>query len=372
MTTDNHLYIYVPHLGMGGGELSLMRLAEGLLRAGWRVSFVVHRAEARPAVLAPGIPVFALGVRRTLGAVWKLARLLRERRVSLLLSAFPHSNAAAVLARMLSGTACRVVLSEHAPLTQQVLRMGGWRYRLVPSLVRLCYPRADAVVGVSRGVCEDLRVRLGGRLEPHLIHNPVVPAELARLCEQPAPHPWLDDPSLAVVLSVSRLSVEKDIATLLRAFEKVARGDAAVRLLVVGEGPERAALQEQVRRLGLDDRVAFPGLTSNPFAWMSRSRVLVLASQFEGFGNVLVEALASGTQVVSADCPVGPREILDNGRLGALVPVGDDEAMAAAIVEAIRRRAARPGVREAVAGYTQDKACAGYMQLFQSLPARVR
>ncbi|MEF7613762.1 glycosyltransferase [Aquincola sp. MAHUQ-54] len=365
------LHIYVPHLGTGGGELSLMRLAEGLARTGWDVTFIVHGEARRPAPLPAAVGIRTLQARRTLDAIWKLARFIRREKVELLLTAFPHGNAAAVAARALSGSGCRLVLSDHAPLAQQVRRMGGWRYRLVPWMVRWCYPRADAVVGVSSGVCEDLRARLPANMPPRLIYNPVLPPDLGALCTAPAPHPWLADPGLKVVLSVSRLSREKNLGSLLQAFAQVARDDASARLVVAGDGPEKAALEQLARGFGLADRVHFPGEVRNPFAWMSRARVFVLASQFEGFGNVLVEALAAGAHVVSTDCPVGPREILRGGDLGALVPVDDAPALSSAIAMALARPP-RAVDRQSIASYTQDRSCAAYASLFESLTAAPR
>lgn len=370
MMPTRRLHIYVPHLGTGGGELSLMRLAEGLSHAGWDVTFIVHRESRRPAMLPPAVAIAVLGADRTLDAVWKLSRFIRRQRVELLLTAFPHSNAAAVVARALARTPCRLVLSEHAPLAQQVRRMGGWRYRLVPLMVRLCYPRADAVVGVSAGVCEDLRGMLPEGTRPHLIYNPVLPASLPALCAAPVPHEWLADASLKVVLSVSRLSPEKDLGTLLRAFAVVVRAEPLSRLVVAGGGPEREGLETLSRQLGVSAWVHFAGEVPNPFAWMSRARVFALASQFEGFGNVLVEALAAGASVVSTDCPVGPSEILKGGELGALVPVGNADAMAVSILDALRKPAGPQATANVVHEYSQDRSCEGYSRLFDSLSAR--
>jgi glycosyltransferase involved in cell wall biosynthesis len=118
--------------------------------------------------------------------------------------------------------------------------------------------------------------------------------------------------------------------------------------------------------------VQLVGAVDNPLAWMRRARVFVLASQYEGFGNVLVEALAVGTRVVATDCPVGPREVLQDGRLGALLPTGDVRALAAAMAQALADDSGPrdPAEAEAVARrFTQARACEAYLALFDDIGA---
>jgi glycosyltransferase involved in cell wall biosynthesis len=172
---------------------------------------------------------------------------------------------------------------------------------------------------------------------------------------------------LQVVLSVCRLSVEKDLPTLLKAFAELHRTRPATRLILAGEGPDRVRLESMARDLGLSGVVRLPGRTGQPLAWMRHAAVFVLASQYEGFGNVLIEALACGTPVVSTDCPVGPRELLDGGRLGTLVPVGDSFAMAQAIAEVLEHRELPRGAREAALQYTEVNSSVAYRRLFDGL-----
>jgi glycosyltransferase involved in cell wall biosynthesis len=170
-----------------------------------------------------------------------------------------------------------------------------------------------------------------------------------------------------VVLSVSRLSPEKDIPTLLDAFARLHQARPHSRLLLAGDGPDRARLQALVAQHGLQAVVQLPGRVAQPMAWMARADVFVLASQYEGFGNVLVEALASGVPVVSTDCPVGPREILQDGRYGRLVPVGDVAALALAMGQALDQGAQPAGAQAHAQQFTEARACAAYRALFDSL-----
>ena len=210
-----------------------------------------------------------------------------------------------------------------------------WRVRVIPFFARHFLPWADAVVAVSKGVADDLAGLTGiPRENIHVIYNPVLSEELFTKARAEISHPWFAPGSPPVVLSVGQLTPVKAFHTLLRAFSRLAQQTPA-RLLILGEGPERGALESLVRSLGIGDKVAMPGFEPNPYPYMARAKVFALASEFEGFGVVLAEALALGATVVATDCPSGPREILDDGRRGSLVPVGDVEALASALAAAL-------------------------------------
>jgi len=375
------LAVYIPVLNQGGGELSMLRLAAGLAQQGSRVELVVHSLQGAEVQPPAGMNVVELGTTSTLGSVRALAGWLGVQRPRWLLSAFPHTNVAAVTAVKLAarqGVQCRSVISEHAPLSLQMHNRSGWRWRALPPLVRWAYPRADAVVAVSQGVRRDLLELLGAGLGArvdsrlHIIPNPVLdaapqPGDAALDPAATPPHPWLLDAQLRVVLSVCRLSTEKDLPTLLRAFAALHAQRPHARLLLAGDGPERAALQTAIDTQGLDSVACLVGRIHSPQGWMRQAAVLALASRYEGFGNVLVEALAAGCAVVSTDCPVGPREILADGRWGALVPVGDANAMAAALLRAVDQPGAPAGAQAHAGQYTSTAACGGYQKLLDAL-----
>lgn len=387
------LAVYIPELNQGGGELSMLRLAAGLAQHGRAVDLLVHRLQGAEVVPPHNLNLVELGTTSTAGSVRALARWLVSQRPRWLLSAFPHTNLAAVAAVKLAarhGVNCRSIISEHAPLSMQMHNRSGWRWRALPPLVRWAYPQADAVVAVSHGVRHDLLGLMGQQrgaemlARLHIIANPVLDAaasvgsatpeagtatapDLAPESKATPLHPWLQDPRLQVVLSVCRLSSEKDIPTLLRAFALLHAQRPHTRLLLAGDGPERAALQTAIDTQGLDAVASLVGRVQGPQTWMRRATVLALASRYEGFGNVLVEALASGCAVVATDCPVGPREILADGRWGALVPVGDAPAMAVALQRAVDQPGAPAGAQAHVGQYTDAAACSAYGKLLDEL-----
>jgi glycosyltransferase involved in cell wall biosynthesis len=229
--------------------------------------------------------------------------------------------------------------------------------------VRKLFPQADRIIAISHGVGEDV-LRQGG-CEPSqlfVIHNPAVDADLEKRALEPPGHPWLVDGGPPVVLGVGRLVPQKDFETLLRAFARV-RAEMPARLLILGEGREHERLRELAAGLGLGADVDLPGFDPNPVSAMARAGTFVLSSAWEGFGNVVVEALATGCPVVSTDCPSGPGEILDGGRFGRLVPVGDAEALAEALLATLREPGDPDERRARAAVFAVDVVAERYLEV---------
>ena len=183
--------------------------------------------------------------------------------------------------------------------------------------------------GVAESLIE-LVPAVAGRVS--VIHNAGYDQEVERLALE---EPSLPVPSDPFFLGCGRLTGQKDFQTLLRAFDRI-KSEVAGELWILGEGPLRANLEREVVTLGLTGRVRLPGFVKNPFAFMARASTFVLSSRWEGFGNVITEAMACGTPVISTDCPHGPREILEAGQWGDLVPVGDVAALANAMRGSMR------------------------------------
>jgi glycosyltransferase involved in cell wall biosynthesis len=212
----------------------------------------------------------------------------------------------------------------------------------MPQLARYFYPWADYVVAVCEGVAKDLvetaaipneRVRV--------IYNPIVTPDFEAKARSPLQHSWFGPGKPPVILSAGRLTAQKDFPTLIQAFALVRKG-RPVRLLILGEGEERLALEGLVKRLDLDHYVSMPGFVANPYPYMARAGVFALTSRWEGLPGVLIEALYCGAPLVATDCPGGSREILANGQYGQLVPVGDIVALAQAMEAALTSRMPHP------------------------------
>ena len=357
---------FLPSLAGGGAERATIDIAAGLARRGLAVDMVLARAEG------PFIDLFPEGVRRVdlggkVGASLPgLLRYLRRARPDALVSCLFHANAAALAARALLGGKVAVAVRQANDFAAEYAA-SGFRDRAGMRLERRLLRFADAVVANSQAMAETVArdlPRIAHRVR--FIRAPVVGPELPRLAAAPAGHPWFDGGGPPVVLSVGRLAPQKGHRTLLRAFAKL-RESRPARLAVLGEGPERPALEALARELGIAGDVVLPGFRINPFAWMARASVFALSSSFEGCPNALVQAMACGAPVVSADCPTGPGEILEGGKWGRLVPVGDPAALAAAIRDTLDAPAPPELLKARAGAWSAEASVDRYAQLLAEL-----
>jgi glycosyltransferase involved in cell wall biosynthesis len=237
------------------------------------------------------------------------------------------------------------------------------RHRLVPRLARRFYPWADAVVAVSHGAADDLaRTARLARAQVRVIHNPIVTPELREMTAAVVNHPWFQPDAPPVVVAVGRLAPQKDFETLIRALSLVRREGRPARLLILGEGSERSRLEALTTELGLSGVVEMPGWVQNPYPYMVRAAAFVLSSRWEGLPSVLIEALFCGPPIISTNCPSGPVEILDGGRHGSLVPVGDATALAEAIGAALSGDVRRPS-HASWRPYAQETVVTRYLEV---------
>jgi glycosyltransferase involved in cell wall biosynthesis len=329
--------IFLPALYGGGAERTMLKLAGGITERNYIVDLVLARAKGPYLTEIPqNVRLIDLNASRDLFSLFPLVKYLRKERPAVLLSGL-HTNIIAIIARKLAGVPTRVVVSERNTFSIRTQSFSSdFRIRLMPKLVKLLYPLADWVVAVSKGVAEDLVEQVGIPKERiAVIYNPVVTHELKAKAANSLDHAWLKAGQPPVILSAGRLSVQKDFGTLILAFARIREASNA-RLLILGEGDERQALEDQIRKLGLEQYVCMPGFVTNPYPYMREASVFVLSSKYEGLPGVLIEALYCGTRLVATDCPSGPREVLCDGSYGQLVPVGDAKLMAQAIGKALR------------------------------------
>lgn len=328
--------IFMPSLRGGGAERVMVALAGNMARKGYAVDLVVTNGEGPYRKEVPdSVRLWDLKSSRVLFCLGSLCRYLRTERPVALLSTMAHANMIALLAMRLTGISMRSVVRE-ANIPRRLNRAGSsTKSRSLLKAMPFFYRWADAVVAVSQGVAEDLQA-FGGKLGDKIkvIHNPVIDAELFEKARRPVDHPWFTPGSPPVVLGVGRLVGQKDFPTLIEAFSRV-RQTRECRLIILGEGPDRPQLEDLANKLGLQGQVDLPGFVDNPFPFMAHCATYVLSSRWEGLPNALIQAVALGTPVVATDCHSGPREILQGGLWGKLVPVGDAGAMACAVEESL-------------------------------------
>lgn len=335
------LAIFIPSLVGGGAERVTVNLAQTLAEQGYLVDLVLAQqtGEYLDAV-PPAVRIVNLRSSGVLASLPALVRYLRRQRPWAMISTLTYANIVALWARRLAGISMPLMVTEHN--TFSVVRRVDLRDLGLPWLAKRFYPWANYIVTVSKGAGNDLAQSLSLPCEQvTVIYNPVVTEQLRQRACEPLDHHWFAPDAPPVILTVGRLTEQKDFGTLIRAFAKV-RSTRHVRLLILGEGAERQALEALVLQLGLEADVSLPGFVRNPAAFMARSALFALSSRWEGLPTVLIEALYCGTPVVATDCPSGPREILSDGRYGHLVPVGDVHALAQAMSKGLDGHIPRP------------------------------
>ena len=360
----------LPDLRGGGAERVNLDLAHEFVRIGHAVELVLMRAEGEflDEALA-AFPTVNLGVDRSRNLPWALARYLRRRRPEVVIASMWPLTVLATAGRVLSGHSCHVVVWEHNTLSRQYQSWGRLHRLLMRSSMALGYRFADARVGVSVGVVQDLSRLAGMPFDRFaVVHNPIPirPApEVGQLAEAEAL--W-DAPRGARILAVGSFKKQKNHALLLKAF---ARLGGPAKLMLLGRGEGEPGLRDLVSELSITERVVFAGFHAEPTAFYSTADLFVLSSDYEGFGNVIVEALASGVPVVSTDCPSGPREILADGKFGRLVPVGDVGALAQAMQAALEAPADVAALKARAQDFSIEKAVDEYERLlFPALRAK--
>lgn len=358
--------IYIPSMMGGGAEKVVLLLANGMAARGIKVDLVLAKAIG-PYLkeLSPAVRVVDLGVKRAATSLFPLVSYLRRERPQAMLSALNHANIIAIWAKMLSNVNVKLVLSVHGNVSQSHAKSRSFREKSGLPLMRWFYPKADGIVAVSRGVADDLATFLKlPRSSVSVVYNPIDADAVRKLANKSFNYPWFQSQEVPVLVSVGRLVPEKDFSCLIQAFAKL-RHSRDARLIILGEGPLREDLEQEVRAFGLERDVFLPGFVDNPFAIMRAADLFVLSSAWEGFGNVLVEAMACDIPVISTDCPSGPAEILENGKWGHLVPVGDVNSLFSAMMEALDSTE-HPDVSARASDFGVDQAVDGYLQLLLS------
>lgn len=309
-------------------------------------------------------------LKANLTAVFRLRRILRTENPDIAVGMGGLTNWGLILAVKTARLKTSVIIGEHGADALKYRQDRGSSL-LIGLLNKFLYPLADRIVAISEGVREYLvrELKLPDQ-KVVLIYNPVDIQRIQQLSQEQVEDPWLCDRNKHVVIWVGRIAAIKGLQYLIGAFEKVLEQIDA-RLIIVGEGSEQSAIENLVVQKGLKEKVRFAGFQSNPYRYMSRSSVFAFPSMSEGFGMVLVEAMACQLPVVSADCEAGPNEILQNGKCGILVPVADESAMAKAIVtmlsnHELRDRLTLEALRRA-ADFEPVKVVASYEQLFQQV-----
>ncbi len=359
---SDRVALFLTGLAGGGAERVMLSLAMAFADEGLDVDLVVTKARGPLVSEIPNnVNLVDLGSNRILTSLPAMVAYLRRRRPRVMLSALPSTNCLAIWARALSNVPLRLYISEHSATSVATSASSDLRLKVLPKLMAWSYPKADGLIAVSEGVASDVAYLTGvDKQKINVIHNPIVSKYFERKCHSSANHEFFGTRDIPVIISAGRFVPAKDFSTLIRAFGGVIKVRDA-RLIILGEGPQRPELELLAQDLGLGEKISMPGYVPNPYPYFRKSDLFVMSSRWEGFGNVIVEALACNTPVVATDCPNGPSEILENGAWGRLISVGSPEEMADAIVEALEK--AKVDVISRAYDFTVEKAATKYLEL---------
>ena len=354
-------------LGTGGIGRVILNLADSFLKKGFVVDLVFTGREygGRLSEIPNGVNIIQLSTRSRYSLIPAI-RYLKKTKPDLIISAHNHVNALMLIAHRLSGIGknCFVISTFHTYRSTQ-LKNSTLQGRLYDWLAFRFYGWANKLVAVSRGVANDIEDSAGlpkGTI--NVIYNPAWSEEMAVKAKEPCPDPWVADRSIPLIISAGRLTKEKDFPTLLRAFARLLESLPA-QLMILGEGEDRKDLENLIKQLGLTDHVRLPGHVSNPLSYFSNADLFVLSSAWEGFGNVLVEALGCGLPIVSTNCPGGAREILADGKYGKMVPVKDDSELGEAMKRTLESPPSSEHQKERAQQFTFERSANKYLSLFE-------
>ena len=369
------IHIVASFSGSGGVERMLVNLINVWCNQGHQVHLVLIKDQSPYLAQLPSknLTLHKLETSHALLAVKQIKEYLLEHHPAFVLVAKDRAGRAVIKAAVQArknGFKGRIYLRLGTNLSEAIKnksRLGGW-LRLQP--IKKLYPKLDGVIAVSKGVAEDTVANSAIKASKvHTLNNPVVTKSMLKLSQQHEPHRWLDDPGLRCIISVGRMTLQKDFEVLIRAFAQLKEKPEHVNLkliIVGGDGGKKAELEQITQELDVDKSIDFVGFQSNPYGYMSRADLFALSSRWEGSVNVLTEALALGIPCVSTDCPSGPSEILQDGKYGPLVPVGDFKALAFAIEQTLKQHLTSGELQQAAAPYEAIQSAQAYLELLSS------
>ncbi len=367
-----HIALLAINMKGGGAERIAVSVANGFAERGIRTDMLLFQGTGPfLSFLAPQVNRIALNMKTSpwcqLTPHSPLRAYLEEQKPDLVMSFGQKMNRALLAAKLCSGYAGAIVISERNRFSEMYPNPVARALRRWQN--RFFYRHADHCICISQGVQDDF-VR-HGILQPEktsVIYNPIE----VRNTDAVPDHRWLSGKAGPLILGAGTLNTRKNFEMLVEAFALLRKKRGDIRLVILGEGSHRIDLEKRIDALGLAEVVSLPGFVPNPAPYMSKADLFVMPSRHEGFGNVLVEALACGCNVVSTDCPSGPREILENGLYGWLTPTDDPIRMAAAMEDALNNPKPAEFLRSRAEYFSPRRGLEAYIALIEKVLQRAR
>ncbi len=370
----------VPNLVAGGAERQIIYLMRGLLERGITPSlFMLDPVGVFLDEIPDGVKVYlpkshrpsdpsmnqVIHHRNPLKIIREIIRVVRKENPDVLYSRHWPTKIPTAFAGWLLGK--KVVLSEANSLTYEMAYRDTRRRSFY--LKNIACRLADVVVTVSKGVADGLDQLFKLNSKVRVIYNGLDLEAIEKKSQEEISHPWFNQ-AQPIVVAVGRLVNQKGFAHLLDAV-KLVNSKTPLRLIMMGDGKLKEELIKQAEELGIKDKVDFLGVKKNPFAYMARCDLFVLSSLYEGMPNVLIEAMALGLPVISTNCPYGPSEIIEDGKNGILIPIGNPQAISEAILRVLGDKQLRDNLRieakRRAKDFSLENMVSEYTELFLSL-----
>ncbi|MEO8085694.1 MAG: glycosyltransferase [Bacteroidota bacterium] len=364
-----HVAFMVGSLRMGGAERMMIHTANQLAKY-VQVSFLslTGGAELKPE-LQKNVRLISFEKKKTLAAIPAILKFLKTEKPDVLISTQIHVNLVAMLLKIVFRTKTKIILREATSPGAQFMNFQDVRSRTVKWMVKMLYPKADAIVAICEAVKNNLVEHHFAKMEQvTVIFNPVINQHLIEGMKVETDDEFFHA-GVPVIISSGRLAPVKNFSLLIESFHKLLQKQDA-RLIIMGEGQERSKLESLISQVHLDRKVKLIGMKQNPFPYLKKSSVYVLTSLFEGLPNALIEAMACGLQLISVDCPGGSGEVLMNGELGKLVPMNNVDALADAMSAAIQNPLPKNLLLEGVKRFDAEKVSVEYLKLVERLVSK--
>ena len=363
-----HLALIIPDVRGGGAQKMMINLANEFVAKGHQLDLVlINKTGSYIDLIDSRVNIINLKKSRTLFSILKLAGYLRTKNPDIILSALFHVNLAVILAKGFSFKSnTKVILSERNHLSLRLSEMGIVNRLLLKSGVRFLYPFADRIIAISDGVKNDLRKIIKNKAHIQTIYNPVVTKRFELQAIQEVESIFPEGCGLKLITS-GRLVVQKDYPTLLRALSFYRKNYGMAHLVILGEGTLLQELESFTEQLKINENVSFLGFVDNPLAYMKQADIFVISSAWEGFCNVIVEALYVGRKVVSTDCESGPAEILCNGQFGELAKVKDPVDIAKKIHHVVQKYYDPKKQKSRALEFTSEKKSQEFLKVFEEV-----
>jgi len=353
--------VFAPSFGFGGAEKMTINLCRGFSEANLHVDLLIKNTHI-PFKELLNNPVRIIELKRNKNdLISQLSNYLTINKPKILLST-KGGDKEAIEAKYKTKLDVKVVLRHGTTFSKRDEKKFFLKRIISHHKLKKIFPKADLIVAVSKGVAKDIiKITKVPEQKVKVLPNPTIVPEMFEMAKQSIDHPWFVEKKYPIILGAGGLRKSKDFPTLIRAF-KILRSKIPAKLVILGEGRQRKKIESLVYKLGLTNDVWLPGFRENPYSFMKQADLFVLSSLWEGSPNVLIEAMALGTPVVSTDCPSGPGEILENGKYGKLVPPAKPHKLAKAILETLKNPKASDFLKKAVKKYSIENSIHAYLK----------